>query len=175
MEITTVGLDLAKKVFQVHGINSAGEVSVRKTLRRSQVRRFFEQPHKLIGNQVAIFLGDPDHTPGKCAGAFRDSKVIGRFGDPKIAIPLELFFQRIWRKGCRQRIAAGSLQPQPRIFFKIGFGNRRFDAIARIDHRGQAGERRRRQLIHRVRQVLAFVVRKEALFLGIVDGVIVCE
>src|SRR5206468_271533 len=37
MEITTVGLDQAKKVFQVHGINSAGEVSVRKTLRRSQV------------------------------------------------------------------------------------------------------------------------------------------
>jgi transposase len=43
MEITTVGLDLAKSVFQVHGISSAGEVAVRKTLRRLQVRRFFEQ------------------------------------------------------------------------------------------------------------------------------------
>ena len=43
MEITTIGLDLAKNVFQVHGINSAGEVAVRKALRRSQMRRFFEQ------------------------------------------------------------------------------------------------------------------------------------
>ncbi len=43
MEISTVGLDLAKNVFQVHGINSAGEVVVRKTLRRAQMRRFFEQ------------------------------------------------------------------------------------------------------------------------------------
>ena len=43
MEITTVGLDLAKNVFQVHGINSGGQVAVKKALRRSQVRRFFEQ------------------------------------------------------------------------------------------------------------------------------------
>ena len=43
MEITTVGLDLAKNVFQVHAINGAGEVAVKKGLRRSQVRRFFEQ------------------------------------------------------------------------------------------------------------------------------------
>ena len=43
MEITTIGLDLAKNVFQVHAINGAGEVVVRKTLRRAQMRRFFEQ------------------------------------------------------------------------------------------------------------------------------------
>jgi len=43
MEITTVGLDLAKNVFQVHAINGAGEVVVRKKLRRAQVLRFFEQ------------------------------------------------------------------------------------------------------------------------------------
>jgi transposase len=42
MEITTIGLDLAKNVFQVHGVNGAGEVIVRKTLRRAQVMRFFE-------------------------------------------------------------------------------------------------------------------------------------
>src|SRR6202162_3805162 len=43
MEITTVGLDLAKNVFQVHAINSASKVVVKKTLRRVQMRRFFEQ------------------------------------------------------------------------------------------------------------------------------------
>jgi transposase len=43
MQITTIGLDLAKNVFQVHGINSGSEGAVKKALRRSQVRRFFEQ------------------------------------------------------------------------------------------------------------------------------------
>ena len=43
MEITTIGLDLAKNVFQVHGVNATGEVVVSKTLRRAQMRRFFEQ------------------------------------------------------------------------------------------------------------------------------------
>ena len=43
MEITTIGLDLAKNVFQVHAINGAGEVVVRKAMRRAQVLRFFER------------------------------------------------------------------------------------------------------------------------------------
>jgi transposase len=41
MEITTVGLDLAKNVFQVHAISSTGEVVVRRSLRRAQVIPFF--------------------------------------------------------------------------------------------------------------------------------------
>lgn len=43
MEISTIGLDLAKNVFQVHGISSTGEVVMRKTLRRSQMLPFFEK------------------------------------------------------------------------------------------------------------------------------------
>ncbi len=41
MEITTVGLDLAKRVFQVHGVDAAGGIVVRKALRRGQVLPFF--------------------------------------------------------------------------------------------------------------------------------------
>lgn len=43
MEITTIGLDLAKSVFQVHAVNGAGDVVVRRALRRAQVLRFFER------------------------------------------------------------------------------------------------------------------------------------
>ena len=43
MKITTIGVDLAKNVFQVHGIDEAGEVIVRKTLRRRQMRPFFSK------------------------------------------------------------------------------------------------------------------------------------
>jgi transposase len=38
MQITTIGLDIAKNVFQVHGIDATEKVVVRKQLRRSQVR-----------------------------------------------------------------------------------------------------------------------------------------
>ena len=41
MEITTIGLDLAKNVFQVHAVDAAGEAVVRKTLRRAQLLPFF--------------------------------------------------------------------------------------------------------------------------------------
>src|SRR6185437_5068990 len=40
-EITTIGLDLAKSVFQVHGIHETGAVVLRKRLRRAQVVTFF--------------------------------------------------------------------------------------------------------------------------------------
>ena len=42
MQITTIGLDLAKNVFQVHGIDAAENVVVRKQLRRRQVLEFFQ-------------------------------------------------------------------------------------------------------------------------------------
>jgi len=41
MEITTIGLDLAKNFFQVHGVDEAGAAVLRRTLRRSQVIPFF--------------------------------------------------------------------------------------------------------------------------------------
>jgi transposase len=41
MEITTIGLDLAKHVFQVHGVTVDGSVVLKKRLRRGQVHAFF--------------------------------------------------------------------------------------------------------------------------------------
>jgi hypothetical protein len=38
MQITTIGLDIAKNVFQVHGIDVAEKVVVRKRLRRYPLR-----------------------------------------------------------------------------------------------------------------------------------------
>jgi transposase len=50
MQITTIGLDLAKSVFQVHGVDAAGQVVVRKSLRRSQMLPFFAKlPPCLVG------------------------------------------------------------------------------------------------------------------------------
>ena len=42
MQITTIGLDIAKNVFQVHGIDADEKVVVRKQLRRGKLMAFFE-------------------------------------------------------------------------------------------------------------------------------------
>jgi transposase len=50
MQITTIGLDIAKNVFQVHGIDAAEKVVIRKQLRRGQVMKFFAAlPPCLVG------------------------------------------------------------------------------------------------------------------------------
>src|SRR3954452_14187243 len=40
-QVTTIGLDIAKNVFQLHGVDAAGNVLLRKQLRRGDVLRFF--------------------------------------------------------------------------------------------------------------------------------------
>lgn len=53
MQITTIGLDLAKSVFQVHGVDAVGQITVRKKLRRAEVLRFFRAlPPCLIGMEA---------------------------------------------------------------------------------------------------------------------------
>jgi hypothetical protein len=53
MKVTTIGLDIAKNVFQVHGIDASEKVVVRKQLRRGQVLAFFEAlPPLLIGMEA---------------------------------------------------------------------------------------------------------------------------
>jgi transposase len=50
MQIITIGLDLAKSVFQIHGVDATGQVAVRKSLRRSQMLPFFAKlPPCLVG------------------------------------------------------------------------------------------------------------------------------
>ena len=53
MQVTTTGLDLAKNVFQVHGVNEHGKVVLRKQLRRDQVAAFFGNlPPCLVGMEA---------------------------------------------------------------------------------------------------------------------------
>jgi len=48
--ITTIGLDIAKSVFQVHGVDAAGQVVIRRQLKRRHVLAFFQKvPPCLVG------------------------------------------------------------------------------------------------------------------------------
>lgn len=50
MQAIRFGVDLAKSVFQVHGVDAAGKVAVQRQLKRGQVEKFFAaQPAALIG------------------------------------------------------------------------------------------------------------------------------
>lgn len=53
MQVTTIGLDLAKHVFQVHGVDEAGHVVLKRRLRRAQVITYFASlPPCLIGMEA---------------------------------------------------------------------------------------------------------------------------
>jgi transposase len=53
MEITTIGVDLAKSIFQVHGVDATGQVVIRKSLRRAQMLPFFARlPSCLVGMEA---------------------------------------------------------------------------------------------------------------------------
>jgi transposase len=56
-EITTIGLDLAKHVFRVHGIDTQGTTVLRKRLRRGQVLAFFSRiPRCVVGLEACARL-----------------------------------------------------------------------------------------------------------------------
>jgi transposase len=66
MKITTVGIDLAKNVFQVHGIDERGKVVLKKQLRRDQMAPFFVNlPPCLVGMEAC---GGAHHWARKLQG-----------------------------------------------------------------------------------------------------------
>jgi transposase len=68
MKITTVGIDLAKNVFQVHGVDERGKPVLRKQLRRGQIAEVFVNlPPCLIGMEA-------------CASAHHWGRTLQRFG-----------------------------------------------------------------------------------------------
>ncbi len=74
-EIATVGLDLAKHVFQVHGADASGRMVLRKKLRRNQVLAFFSQlPCCVVAMEA-------------CGGAHFWGREIGKMGHEVRLIP----------------------------------------------------------------------------------------
>jgi transposase len=68
VQVVTIGLDIAKSVFQVHGVDAGGEVIVRRQIRRAQVLQFFaKQPVCLVGIEA-------------CASAHHWARELGALG-----------------------------------------------------------------------------------------------
>src|SRR6266852_2413221 len=74
-EVSTIGLDLAKRVFQVHGVDKPGEVVIRRALRRSQVLTYFAKLAPCLVGMEA------------CATAHYWGREIGKLGHRVKLIP----------------------------------------------------------------------------------------
>ncbi|MFX0547557.1 IS110 family transposase [Roseovarius sp. S1116L3] len=74
-EIITVGLDLAKNVFQAHGADGSGRAVLRKKLRRAQVLEFFSQLPRCVVAMEA------------CGGSHFWGREIGKLGHEVRVIP----------------------------------------------------------------------------------------
>ena len=74
-EVSTIGLDLAKNVFQVHGADASGAVLFRKKLRRQQVLTFF------AGQKPCTVAMEA------CGSSHHWAREIGRFGHAVRLIP----------------------------------------------------------------------------------------
>jgi transposase len=59
MNVTTIGIDLAKDVLQIHGVNEHGKAVVRKQLKRAQhrARSGFVQARAIIGFRKILAHG----------------------------------------------------------------------------------------------------------------------
>lgn len=72
--VAIIGLDLAKSVFQVHGVDRKGDVVVRRVLRRAQVLDFFRKlPSCLVGVEAC---GSAHHWAREIAGCGHDVRMI---------------------------------------------------------------------------------------------------
>ncbi len=66
MKITTIGIDLAKAVFQIHGVDERGKVAVRKQLKRAEMSKYFANLEPcLIGMEAC---GSAHHWARKLEG-----------------------------------------------------------------------------------------------------------
>ncbi len=134
MNITQVGIDLAKLVFQVHGVDARGKVALRKQLKRSQVAEFFSQLAPcLIGMEA-------------CGGAHFWARKLMEFGHTvKLIAPQ---FVKPYVKTNKNDAADAEA-----ICEAVGRPNMRFVPIKNVEQQALLG-------LHRVRQ--GFVAARTA-------------
>jgi transposase len=127
-KISTIGLDLAKRVFQVHGINDLGQVVVQKQLQRSDVLKWF-------GKQEACLVGMES-----CATSTYWAREIGKLGHEVKLIPPAYVKPYVRRQKNDKTDAAA-------ICEAVSRPSMRFVAIKTIEQQSV-------QVLHRTRELL---------------------
>jgi len=149
MQITTIGLDIAKNVFQVHGIDAAEKVVVRKQLRRGQVLKFFAAlPPCLVGMEA-------------CASAHYWARELTKLGHEVRLMPSKDVKAYVKRN---KHDAADA----EAICEAVRRPTMRFVAVKSAEQQGQLMQHRTRDLLIRQRTQTINALRAHLAELGIV-------
>jgi transposase len=149
MQIATIGLDIAKNVFQVHGIDANEKVMVRKQLRRSQVMTFFEALSPcLIGMEA-------------CATAHHWARELTKLGHEVRLMPTKDVKAYVKRN---KNDAADA----EAICEAVRRPTMRFVRVKSVEQQGQLMQHRTRDLLMRQRTQLINALRAHLAELGIV-------
>ena len=103
VSITMIGLDSAKSVFQVHGVNETGKVEIKRKLRRSELIPFFE---RLEACTVVMEA---------CSAAHHWARILSSLGHKVKLIAPEAGSQTIRQKGQEERPSRRSSTLRSRI------------------------------------------------------------
>jgi transposase len=149
MQINTIGFDLAKNVFQVHGVDADERVVVRKQLRRSQVIAFFAAlPPCLVGMEA-------------CASAHYWARELRKLGHEVRLMPAK--YVKAYLK--RNKNDAADAEA---ICEAVRRPTMRFVPIKSAAQQGQLMQHRTRDLLIRQRTQLINALRAHLAELGIV-------
>jgi transposase len=148
-KISTIGLDLAKNVFQLHGVDASGAVVLRRQLRRGQVEKFFAQlPPCLVGMEA-------------CGSAHHWARVIGRYGHEVRLMPPAYVKPYVRRNKNDDRDAEGVCEAVSRPTM-------RFVPVKRLDQQAVLAIHTARAMLVRQRTMLANSLRGMLSEVGIV-------
>jgi len=148
-EISMIGLDIAKNVFQVHGVDMNGLVVLRRRLRRGQVEKFFaELPACKVGVEAS---GSAHHW----------ARVIGRYGHEVKLMPPAYVKPYVKRNKTDGRDAEA-------ICEAMGRPTMRFVLVKSVDQQAALAVHNTRSLLVRQRTMAGNALRAALSELGIV-------
>src|SRR5215831_2057553 len=149
-KVSMIGLDLAKNVFQVHGIDAAGKVVVRRQLRRPQLEKFLAAlpPGVVVGMEA-------------CSGAHHWGRVIEQLGHEARMMPAAYVKPYVKRNKNDGRDAEGICEAMTRPTM-------RFVPVKSEEQQGVLAVHRTRELLIRQRTMTGNGLRAGLAEFGIV-------
>ena len=95
MRITTIGLDLAKNIFQICGVTADGAIAFNRPVRRAGLLKFFEkQPPCLVGMEACGCKRSPQHIGGQLPSVLKHRQFKLPRSQPPNSLPRRLLLLR---------------------------------------------------------------------------------